>query len=412
MSQHDTDERAAKTTDEARPVDPSGAECFRVVMVVRLFDPWVGGMERQALKLAGRLVRRGSHVEILTGRWFPDTPRCETSSGVSITRHHTAWNGSGVRGLRKLGAIAYMITLAWHLWTRRKEIDVIHVHGLSYHAFVATLVGKLIGTPVIVKLANSGQASDITKMRQGKHLPLTRLMLPMALRTDRFVALNDLVVSELQSAGVPSERIVRIPNGVELDDATRSYASGIAARVLFVGRLHRQKAVDDLLKAAARLADGHEGREIELTLVGDGPERLSLETLTTELGLGAIVHFEGEVGDVTPYLYRSDVLVLPSRAEGLSNTLLEAMSTGMPVVASDIPANRALIEHGLNGLLYQVGDIQALAEALELILDQGSLRERLGREGRRTVEVDYWIDRVAARYESLYADLQGRGDLR
>lgn len=412
MREHDTERSVRSTSDDEPMVQAPGAECFRVAMVVRLFDPWVGGMERQALKLAVRLVQRGSHVEILTGRWFSGTPRCETSSGVSITRHHTAWNGSGLRGLRKFGSIAYMITLAWHLWTRRKELDVIHVHGLSYHAFVATLIGKLIGTPVIVKLANSGQASDITKMRDGKHLPLTRLMLPMALRSDRFVALNDLVVSELQAAGVPSERIVRIPNGVELDDATRSYPAGIAARVLFVGRLHRQKAIDELLQAVAHLADGPEGREIELTLVGDGPERVALEAFTSELGLGAVVHFEGEVDDVTPYLYRSDVLVLPSRAEGLSNTLLEAMSTGMPVVASDISANRALIEHGVNGLLYQVGNTQALAEALELILDQGSLRERLGCEGRRTVEVDYWIDRVAARYEALYADLQGTGDLR
>lgn len=387
-------------------------ERFRVAMVVRLFDPWIGGMERQALKLARRMVERGSRVEILTGRWYRGTPRNDVSTGVPITRHHTAWNGSGVRGVRRLGSVAYMLTLAWHLWMRRKDLDVIHVHGLSYHAYVSTLVGKKLGIPVIIKLANSGQASDITKMREGKHLPLTRFMLPMALRAERLVALNDLVVSELESAGVAPDRIVRIPNGVELDDETRSYRPGTATSVLYVGRLHRQKAVDDLLRAVAGLVQNPIGEGLELTIVGDGPERRSLEMLAAQLGLGHRVHFEGEIDNVTPYLYRADLLVLPSRAEGLSNTLLEAMSTGLPVVASNIAANRELIEHGVNGLLYSVGDTDALQEALAALLGGPSLRKRLGCEGRNTVEYEYSIDKVAERYEMLYADLGRTGDSR
>lgn len=386
------------------------SETIRVTMVVRLFDPWVGGMERQALKLASRMVERGLQVEILTGRWFRGTAHTETVAGVTVRRHHTLWNGSGVRGLRRIGALAYMATLAWRLWSRRTERDVIHVHGLSYHAFVSSMVGKKTGTPVIVKLANSGQASDIAKMRAGKHLPLTRFMLPMALDADRFVALNDLVVSELESAGVPSERIVRIPNGVELADTARIYRPGTASKVLFVGRLHRQKAIDDLLRAIGELVQKPIGHELELALVGDGPERESLEALSEELGLGSRVRFEGQVEDVGPHLHHADVLVLPSRAEGLSNTLLEAMSTGLPVVASDISANRALIEHEVNGLLYPVGDHEALQEVLEILLGQDELRERLGREGRNTVETEYSIDRIAAQYESVYIDLISEGN--
>jgi glycosyltransferase involved in cell wall biosynthesis len=397
QDRHEVEERAAVKLPHAGP--------FRVTMVVRLFDPWVGGMERQAMKLASQLVDRGSDVEILTGRWFSSTRPTETAAGVTITRHHTLWNGSGLRGIRRIGAFAYMLTLAWHLWVRRKAHDVIHVHGLSYHAFVSSLVGRGTGTPVIVKLANSGPASDIVKMRDGKHLPLTRFMLPTALRADRFVALNDLVVSELQSAGVPSDRIIRIPNGVEVEEATRAYRRGTATKVLFVGRLHRQKAIDDLLEAVAGLTQKPIGREVELTLVGDGPERMALEALSLALGLAGHVHFVGEVDDVRPHLRQADVLVLPSRAEGLSNTLLEAMSTGLPVVASDIPANRALIQDAVNGLLYPVADVQALQGTLELIMGNESLRERLGCEGRRTVKSEYSIDRVAAQYESVYAEL-------
>lgn len=408
MSVDDPRHVHATDADEPTHEQDSGARPTRVTMVVRLFDPWVGGMERQALKLATRLVERGLEVEILTGRWYPRTARAETVRGVTVTRHHTLWNGSGVRGLRRMGAFAYMVTLAWHLWRRRQSTDVIHVHGLSYHAFVSSVMGRKTKTPVIVKLANSGPASDIAKMRAGQHLPLTRMLLPGALRADRFVALNELVVSELESVAVSSDRIVRIPNGVELDSMSRSYRKGPAKNILYIGRLHRQKAIDDLLRAVAGLVEMPIGNELELTLVGEGPERAALEALSNELCLGTRVRFAGQVDDVSSHLRNADVLVLPSRAEGLSNTLLEAMSTGLPVVASDIPANRSLIDHDFNGILYQVGHHEALRDALERLLEQDQFREQIGREGRRSVESGYSIDHVASLYESVYTDLLQR----
>ena len=384
------------------------SDAFEVAMVVRLFDPWVGGMERQAMKLASELARRGSRVEILTGRWYRSTPRAEVRSRVLITRHHTLWNGTGVRGLRRLGGLAYMASLAWHLWRRRRRLDVIHVHGLSYHAFVASVLGRRMGIPVIVKLANSGSASDIGKMRAGQHLPFTRLMLPAALRADRLVALNDLVESELIAAGVSTSRIVRIPNGVEMLETRQSYALGPVVRILYIGRLHPQKGIDVLLRAIAALRNELPTRAIELHLVGDGPERDALADLSDRLGLGEHVHFEGLVTHVAPHLHIADVLVLPSMAEGLSNTLLEAMSSGLPVVASDIVANRTLIEHEVNGMLFAKGDPTALRSVLEQLLGDEDLRERVGGEGRQTVESDYSIDHVASVYERLYGALLDR----
>jgi glycosyltransferase involved in cell wall biosynthesis len=193
---------------------------------------------------------------------------------------------------------------------------------------------------------------------------------------------------------------------VELDDTTRIYRRGAAKKILFIGRLHRQKAVDDLLKAVAGLVEKPIGLGVELTLVGDGPERSALEDLAKELDLEAHVHFEGQLDDVKQHLRQYDVLVLPSRAEGLSNTLLEAMSTGLPVIASDIPANLALVKHSVNGMLYPMGDHHALQDVLELILEHDELRERLGQEGRRTVESAFSIDHVAAQYEAVYSELR------
>ena len=189
----------------------------RVVMVVRLFHPWVGGTERQAQTLARRLADRGVDVRIVTGRWFRGTPRRDEIDGIQVFRNHTLWEGFGIRGLRTLGGYLYMVTLAWHLWRTRSTYDVIHAHGMNYHSAVAVQTGHLCGRPSITKLANSGEASDVDKMRHDRQLRGARFLLPAALRSDRFVALNAAVVDELRAVGVPEERIISLPNGVDLD---------------------------------------------------------------------------------------------------------------------------------------------------------------------------------------------------
>ncbi len=377
-------------------------------MVVRLFHPWVGGMERQALALAVALSRRGIDVRIVTGRWFPGTSRREVIEGVPVIRHSTLWEGFGIRGLRRLGGVIYMLSLARYLYSQRSHYDIIHVHGLSYHAFVASALGRRLGKPVIVKLANSGMASDIEKMKSGQHLPLTRLMLPTALSCDRLVVLNELITTELEKAGVEPARLVRIPNGVVVSDNSQS-APGEGFQILFLGRLHPQKGLDVLLEALKRAMSIRQD-SLRLVLAGDGPERGRLEKLAADLGVGAEVEFLGTVDDPRRQLARADLLVLPSYAEGLSNVLLEAMASGVPVVASDIEANRSLIEDGVSGRLFAVGDPDDLARILVELADDPAAREDLGRRARAVVEAHYTIQQVASRYEELYGELMSEVD--
>jgi glycosyltransferase involved in cell wall biosynthesis len=379
----------------------------RVLMVIRLFYPWLGGTQRQAHRLARELIERGIDVQFVTGRWFRGTPREETIDGIPVFRNHTLWEGFGIRGVRRFGGYLYILTLLWHLWRKRHSYDVIHVHGLSYHTFAAALAGRWLGKPTITKLANSGSASDIRKMRMDQHLALSRFMLPAALRCDRFVALTETVERELIEAGVPGERIVRIPNGIDPEhEASRTGDEPHRpARVVFVGRLHEQKAVDILLRAAALIGRQRPQRDLRVDLVGDGPLGNELTALARELGIAEIVGFHGDRDDVTSFLRAADVFVLPSRAEGISNALLEAMAFGLPVVASAVPGNTDVIEHEENGLLVEVDDPVALAAAILRVLDEADLRERLGRRARRTVETTYSIDLVARRYIALYGEL-------
>jgi glycosyltransferase involved in cell wall biosynthesis len=383
------------------------SEAPRVLMIVRLFHPWIGGTERQAHKLAIALQAAGTDTRIVTGRWFRGTARAEVLDGVPITRVFTMWEGFGVRGLRRVGGYLFVVTLSWHLWRRRGDYDVIHVHGLNYHTAVAVAVGHRLGKPVLAKLANSGPASDIGKLARSQQLPLSGHFLPTALGCDRFVALNPTIVEELAAVGVARDCIVEIPNGVVVPPMTESFDAVSARRVvLFVGRLHEQKNLDVLIRAARVIEDRRPGAAI-VRLVGDGPERARLEALSAASGLGGVVDFAGSSDAVEEELRAAAVFVLPSSAEGLSNALLEAMAAALAVVVSDIPGNRDVVTHEVDGLCVPPGDHEAVAEAIISLLDDPVLARRLGTAAREHAQSRYGADAVARRYLQVYAELVG-----
>lgn len=371
------------------------------MMVVRLFAPWVGGMERQALKLATELVRSGRlSVRILTGRWFAGTPRRDSIEGVDVYRHAALRAESAGRGFRRLGAYVYMASLLLHLLRTKKTYNVIHVHGLSYHTAVSRMASRVTGKPMVVKLANSGVASDIVKMRKGQHLRSARHLLGLALAGDVYIALTPAIRAELVSAGVDPSRIVEIPNGVEIPERIAPFPpldGGL--HLLFVGRLHRQKDLDTVLVAMER---SRKEFPVFLDVIGDGPERARLEAEVQLLGLSSCVTFHGPTNDVTSFLRRAHALVLPSRAEGLSNALLEAMAAGRPAIVSDIPGNVSVVDDGVDGFVFSVGDPDHLAELLDrLAVDPGQL-VMAGQAASRKVSETYAMARIADRYEALY----------
>jgi len=380
---------------------------MRVLMIVRQFSPWVGGTERQAQKLAAKLIELGVDVSVVTGWWAWGTPRREIIETIPVFRNFTCWGMFGLKGLRKFGGYIYILSLFRYLWKQRQKYDLIHIHMLSYPAFPAVLAGRWFGKKTIVKTANSGQGSDILRMQKNDLLPGQRQMLPVALGADQIVAINQQVIEELRQAGVPSERIVVIPNGVEVNGLSHKCDYGLdgTVTVVFVGRLHSQKGLNVLLQAFKQVIRSRLGISWRLWLLGDGPLRPELETMAKQLGIAQEVEFWGQVNNVPDYLAQADMFVLPSQAEGMSNALLEAMAHGLPCVATRISGNTDLIQHGENGLLVHPESETALAEALIHLSDDEALRQQVGRMARQMVEAEYSIDSIAKRYIRLYRTL-------
>jgi len=227
---------------------------------------------------------------------------------------------------------------------------------------------------------------------------------------DRFICISDEIANDLTAAGVALDKLARIPNGVDTiayaptDEADRQRMRqqvGVPAEApvaIFTGRLIPKKGLRDLAAAWASVVE--QQPNAHLLIVGTGPEAEVLQAMSAPN-----VHLLGARQDIPDLLRASDIFVLPSQAEGLSNALLEAMASGLACVGSDVGGTRDLLQHERNGVLVPYGDQPALARELIRLISNSHLRRALGSAARQTIERDYSLESVAQRLRALYTDI-------
>ncbi|MCP4787263.1 MAG: glycosyltransferase [Fuerstiella sp.] len=243
------------------------------------------------------------------------------------------------------------------------------------------------------------------------------------LRTDRWLSgrmlamtANSESVADFYAtkAGVPHNLITVIPNGQPLPSAVAARPAGPTlreevglpadARVIgFVGRLAPQKCLSDLVWAIQLLYQVIDN--VYLVLVGKGPVRDQLAELAQSFGCRDRIIFLGHRTDAASLTRQFDVFCLPSSFEGMSNSMMEAMASAVPVVASDIPSNRELVEHEQTGLLFNHGDGAAIMMALKRVLESAELAERLGTAGFNLIAERHSIEQMVQRHVDLYQDV-------
>ncbi len=229
----------------------------------------------------------------------------------------------------------------------------------------------------------------------------------LAFRTSRIVTLTPTMKREyVRDFRVPAKMIEIIPNGIDLgrvaeheaDEALRS-----SFTVSAVGRLDPVKNFSLLIRAFHGCR--HRAATDRLVIAGDGPERSRLDELVRELDLGSAVEFLGMRKDVPSVLKAADVFVQPSIYEGMSNTLVEAMACGVPVVATDVGGNADVVGRDGEGILVPSDDVEALGSVLERLRANPGERRRLGAAGRERVTERFALDRMVERYTSLYEEV-------
>jgi glycosyltransferase involved in cell wall biosynthesis len=221
----------------------------------------------------------------------------------------------------------------------------------------------------------------------------------------QWVATTHAVTDALVRAGVDSARITKIPNGVELSrEPKRRLRKQRVRRFLYLGRISANAGRDlpTLIRAFDRLASVY--ASLELAIVGDGDLIGETQQLAETCASRTRIHIPG-FGQAGKWLDWADCFVLPSRWEGLSNALLEAMATGLPCIANDIPPNREVLDGGAAGILVPVSDENRLYEAMrQMVVDPG-YAEEIGKVALQRVRSEYNIAAVAGKYISLYRAL-------
>jgi len=386
----------------------TGAAPLRVCLVCPYYAPHVGGVESHVHDLARYLVKRGDAVTVLTSRFSRMLPALERREGVTVRRVPTLLNlmrtplmPALYREVMKGGwdvvhSQSPPPVTAYFACTAANNIGVPHV--LTYHAddeIPLPAVGPII---VAVYRETMGRYTFAHSDQ-------------VVVSTQTYASTSRLVWSydpEVIGAAIDPSRF-----GPGIDGSHVRASLGIPPpeeghMVLFVGRLVPHKGVEFLLEAVHRLRPS-----ATVVVAGEGPQRQALQRSAEALGVGTRVVFAGGVPhEELPTYYRAaDVLVLPSisRLEAFGLVGLEAMASERPVVLSDIPGVREVIEDGKEGLLAPPADPEGLAARINELLDDPGRRREMGARGRERVLRLFTWDVVGAQFRDIYERLAADG---
>lgn len=378
-------------------------------MIAPQFRPIVGGYERAAERLSKALVVRGNTVTVIAERRDPSWPPSEVVDGFEVRR---LW----CRYRPHLHIATTLASFSWFLVSRGWRFDVWHAHQYGLHATLGILFGRLLGRPVVLKLTNSGEDGIDKTIGHTRGSSLVAALLRQA---GGVVALTRETRQEAIEFGISEERVHTIGNGVDpsafhVRDANERailrVKLGLSATgvVICAGRMVQAKNPEGVLRAWSEVV-GDLPRGWTLVFVGDGPLSGVIADRVRALRLGDSVVLAGQRDDMAEWYGASDLYVSGSNHEGLSNTLLEAMATGLPAVVTRVSGVRELVQEQDAGLVVDVGDTAGLGTAIARLVNDPVLRVRLGTRARQVVEKGYSVDAVARRHEALYRDLIRNG---
>ena len=345
----------------------------------------------------GELAKTGQHTRLIDGYFRPYARAFEAV-------HYFSYLAESLADYTKDPDVTTRVRLhrggAWHPWAygflmplryarELRQCSILRVFQVT-GALPAVIAKRRFGVPFVTTYGfwygRLARSSATSALRRGVET--------LGLRAADGVIVTTPELGAHVAARVGAAKVHLIPNGV--DTARFKPAARLARRernVLYVGRLSTEKNLGAIVDAAARLA----GRfELQLTFVGDGPARADLEAEARRRKVAAEFVPVVEHGRVPAFLTAADAFVLPSHTEGHPKILLEAMSAGVPCIASDVGGNRAIIEPEVTGLLFDLRDPGALAGALARVLDDPARARELGERARARAVERYDLTRLVA----------------
>jgi sugar transferase (PEP-CTERM/EpsH1 system associated) len=371
-----------------------------IVHVVYRFA--VGGLENGVVNLINRLPAHSWRHAVVSLTEVDAAFAARISSGA-------------VRCIALHKAPGHAVHLYPRLFALLRELKPAIVHTRNLAALEAALPAWIAGVPARLHGEHGRDVGDLDGSSR-RYQRVRRLFRPFV---SRYIALSPDLASYLRErVGVPAARIDQVYNGVDTArfcpaSDGRAAIDGCPFRnpdhwlVGTVGRMETVKDQTNLARAFATAvrADPEAHARLRLVLVGDGKLKREVEAILGSAGVRDLAWFAGERADVVPLLQGLDCFVLPSLAEGVSNTILEAMACGLPVVATRVGANAELVEQNVTGCTVPAADSDALAREIGAYFAAPDLARQHGQAGRRRVERRFSLERMVEDYDRVYAGL-------
>ncbi|ADJ29320.1 glycosyltransferase family 4 protein [Nitrosococcus watsonii] len=284
-----------------------------------------------------------------------------------------------------------------------RNVDLIHANW-SINGVIAGIAAWFTGKPIITTL----RGQDVNRSRSSR---VYRIILGLCLRlSNHVVAVSDSIrFLAVQQFPTQNNKFTVIHNGVDqcfLDiGARRQQTDSQTLRLITVASLIPLKGVEQIIQAVNLLKNEI---DLNLTIVGNGPEKEKLQNLTKLFELHKKISFTGNIApsEIPAYLEKADIFILASHSEGRPNVLLEAMAAGLPIIATNIPGTQEIVQNGKTGILFPPKSIERLADALRRLSQNASLRQQLAKNARRFIldQGLFWTH-TSSRYAELYRQI-------
>ena len=384
----------------------------KILMFNHEFPPIGGGGGWVSYFLAKHFAAAGHDVHLITSQ-FRDCPKDEKVEGFHVHRVRALRKNPDVCAVHEMLTYAVSSSLYGLRFAKQFQPDIVQVFFGIPAGGGAYLLQKRRNVPYVVFLGGRDVPS---RNPDPPYYRWLYLLLKPAIRAIWRNASVVVACSEgLRELAQETDADVKmdvIPDGLDLGsfEHVQRDASPEKVRVLAIGRLIPRKGFQFLIRALPQIIE-KAAHNFEIEIVGDGPYHGELLKLAEKLGVASHIHFTGSVPySELPQKYQdADIFILPSLAEGMPLVVLEAMGTGLPIVASRVQGIDELVVDGVNGALFDPGDVDGLASSLIKLINAGEGRVEIGKASIERVEPYDWKN-IADAYLALYADILSKGE--
>ena len=369
-----------------------------IAFVMHSFIPETyGGSEHQILRLAVSLKSHNIDSFILAPKIKKNTPLESLEKSIPVKRFKLN-NLPNLGGRNIFSFITWSIKLIYWLIKNSKKFDIIHVFHGRLHCVPAIFAGKILKKPVLVKVGAGGKYFDVNVVNTKKIIGPFFFKYILK-NTTGWIANSKMIESDLKGYNIKDEMIHKIYNGIDID-TIRINKFRKNKTFLVICRLGEEKKCDQIIRIFSKLS---EDLNVKLIFLGDGPLEEDLLKMTKQLNQSHRIFFKGAVKNVREYLIASDFYVSASQSEGMSNSLLEAMSLGIPAITSNVSGVNEIVFDNQNGFVFEPNDEKFFyAKIIKAISCNEEKYINISRLASEHILKNFSINLIAKKHIELY----------